>query len=230
MRASTPSSSSGAPRVREHFRRKAWSFDHLYDEEHAVQRLLRPGLFRRREFALGVVRSYRDPRVLDVGCGSGRIGELALEAGARDYVGIDFSEPMLALARERLARFGERVSLVQGDFRETPLDEGFDVVLALGLFDYQADPESFATRMHDLTAPGGSVVASFPRWHWLKGPVRKLRYEVINDCPIFDYTEEGLRELFAAAGFGHVEVDAPGTSGFLVRAEPAQPRTARNGT
>lgn len=153
-----------------------------------------------------------------------------LDAGARDYVGIDFSEPMLALARERLARFGDRVSLVQGDFREAPLDAPFDVVLALGLFDYQAHPEPFVARMHELLSPGGSVVGSFPRWHWLKGPVRKVRYEVINDCPIFDYTEEGLRALFRGAGFDGVHVHAPGKSGFLVRAETAaQPRSTRNG-
>src|ERR1051325_1043268 len=106
-----PQSTSNAGRVRDHFRAKAFSFDHLYDEEHAVQRTLRPGLFRRREFALEAVRSYSSPRVLGGGCGSGRVGELGLEQGAGEYVGIDFSEPMLALAEERLARFGERMGL-----------------------------------------------------------------------------------------------------------------------
>jgi ubiquinone/menaquinone biosynthesis C-methylase UbiE len=156
--------------------------------------------------------------VLDVGCGSGRIGELALEAGAGDYVGVDFAETMLDLARERLGRFGERVTLVQGDFRDVELDGRFDVILALGLFDYIADADSFAQRMREVCAPGGSVVGSFPRWHWLKGPVRKLRYEKINNCPIFDYTETGLRKLFNDAGFERVELHAPGRSGFQVRA------------
>ncbi len=36
--------------------------------------------------------------MLDVGCGSGRIGEFVLEAGASHYVGVDFSEPMIELA------------------------------------------------------------------------------------------------------------------------------------
>ena len=144
-----------------------------------------------------------------------------LDTGARDYVGVDFAETMLDLARPRLARFGDRVTLVRGDFRETPLEGTFDVILALGLFDYQRDAASFATRMREVCAPGGSVVGSFPRWHWLKGPIRKLRYEVINDCPIFDYTEDGLRELFARAGFDRVDVHAPGTSGYLVRAVAA---------
>ena len=135
------------------------------------------------------MRAYDEPRILDVGCGSGRHGELALEAGASEWVGVDFSEPMLELARERTARFGDRARLVHGDFVETDLGGTFDVVFALGLFDYLGEPERFTRRIGELTAPGGSVAASFPRWDWLKGPIRKVRYEVINNCPISDYTE-----------------------------------------
>ena len=183
-----------------------------------MQRVLRPGLFRRREFALEVVRSYSSPRVLDVGCGSGRVGALALEQGTGEYVGIDFSEPMLALAEERLERFGPRSRLVRGDFLDADLDGTFDVVLALGLFDYQGEPERFVRRIGALTAPGGSAVGSFPRWNWLKGPIRKVRYEVLNNCPIFDYTREQLDALFAGAGFADLQIREPGKSGFLVRA------------
>src|SRR5437879_3818612 len=122
-------------RVREHFRRKAFSFDHLYDEEHALQRLLRPGLFNRREFALAAARTHEAPSGLDVGGGSARVGELALEQGASRYVDVALSDAMLELARARLARFDEKVELVQGDFLESPLQGPFDVVLALGYFD-----------------------------------------------------------------------------------------------
>jgi SAM-dependent methyltransferase len=208
-------STDSTGRVREHFRKKASSFDHLYDEEHALQRALRPGLFNRREFALEVARSHDAPRVLDVGGGSGRIGELLLEQGASRYVDIDLSDSMLDLARERLSRFGDKVTLIQGDFLETPIPGSFDVALALGYFDYIGNAPAHVQRMGELLAPGGSVVASFPRWSWTKGPIRKLRYEVINNCPIFDYTREGLMELFA--GHSNVEI-RPGKSGFLVRA------------
>jgi len=203
-------------RVREHFRRKAFSFDHIYDEEHALQRLLRRGLFDRRELALAVAREYDAPAVLDAGGGSGRIGERLLEQGASRYVDVDLSDTMLELARERLARFGDKVELVQGDFLTAPLSGRFDVVLALGYFDYIADADAHACRMGELCR--GSVVASFPRWTWTKGPVRKLRYEVINNCPIFDYTAEGLKRLFADAGFAHIDLHEGG-SGFLARAD-----------
>jgi SAM-dependent methyltransferase len=208
-------STDSTGRVREHFRKKAFSFDHLYDEDHALQRALRPGLFNRREFALEVARRYDAPRVLDVGGGSGRIGEPFLEQGASSYVDVDLSDSMLDLARQRLDRFGDKVTLIQGDFLAAPVPGSYDVILALGYFDYIENAPAHVQRIGELLVPGGSVVASFPRWTWTKGPIRKLRYEVINNCPIFDYTRDGLMQLFV--GYTDVEV-RPGKSGFLLRA------------
>jgi SAM-dependent methyltransferase len=213
-----PSSAEAPQRVRNRFRTKAEKFDDLYEDERLLVRLLRPGLFRRRELAVQSVRSHSSPSVLDVGCGSGRIGEFVLEAGATVYLGVDFSEPMIELAQQRLGRFGERVELVCGDFLEVPIERRFDTVLALGLFDYLPDPDRFARRMFELCAEGGSMVASFPAWSPVKGPIRKVRYEWLGDCPIFNYNREGLDAMLRGAGFASVEVLSPGRSGFLVRA------------
>ena len=207
-------SSESTAQVREHFRRKAFSFDHLYDEEHALQRLLRPGLFNRRELAVSIAHEYDAPSVLDVGGGSARVGEFMLEAGASRYVDVDLSDTMLGLAKERLDRFGDKVQLVQGDFLTAPLEGPFDIVLGLGYFDYIEDAPAHIRRMSELC--NGTVVASFPRWTWTKGPIRKVRYEMINRCPIFDYTEQQLRELFS--DFPKVEIQS-GRSGFLLRAD-----------
>jgi len=212
-------SSAPAPaRVRNRFRTRAQAFDDLYEDERTLTRRLRPGLFRRRRLAADTVAEYDAPRVLDVGCGSGRIGEFALQAGAGAYVGIDFSEPMIELARARLQRFEERAQLLVADFLDADLDGPFDVVLALGLFDYLPAPHRFTRRMFELCAPGGCVVGSFPSFSPLKGPIRKVRYEWIGDCPIFNYTRRELQLLFGASGFQPVEILRPGRSGYLVRA------------
>jgi SAM-dependent methyltransferase len=213
-----PTSAPTATRVRNRFRAKAEQFDDLYEDERPLVRLLRPGLLRRRQLAVDTVRSYGGPRVLDVGCGSGRIGELMLDAGARHYVGVDFAEEMLGLARARLSRFGERVQLIEADFTDSSVDGPFEVILALGLFDYLPDPDRFSRRMFELCAPEGCVVGSFPAWSFIKGPIRKLRYEWIGDCPIFNYTRPELEVMFGASGFGRVEVLSTGRSGFLLRA------------
>jgi len=215
-----PSSAEAPQRVRDRFRAKAHEFDDLYEDERPLTRRLRPGLFRRRQLAADTVRAYSEPRVLDVGCGSGRIGEFVLEAGGTEYVGVDFSEPMVELASRRLARFGSTVELILGDFLDAELEGPFDVVLALGLFDYLPEPHRFSRRMFELCAPAGCLVASFPTWSWVKGPVRKVRYEWIGDCPIFNYSRRELELMLGASGFEEIEIIAPGRSGYLVRARP----------
>jgi SAM-dependent methyltransferase len=213
-----PSSTAAPQRVRNRFRDKAQAFDDLYEDERFLVRTLRPGLFRRRRLAVDTVRSYGSPRVLDVGCGSGRIGEFVLQAGASAYLGIDFSEPMIELAGRRLERFSERASLQVADFLEASIEGEFEVLLALGLFDYLPEPWRFTRRMHGLCAPGGCVVGSFPAWSLVKGPARKVRYEWLGDCPIFNYSRRELELMFGASGFERVEILSPGRSGFLVRA------------
>jgi SAM-dependent methyltransferase len=213
-----PSSAPAPQRVRNRFRDKAQQFDDLYEDERPLVKLLRPGLFRRRQLAADTVASYDSPRVLDVGCGSGRIAEFVLEAGATRYMGVDFSEPMIDMARQRLDRYGDRVELSVADFLEAPLEGPFDVVLAVGLFDYLPNASEFSDKMAALTAPGGCMVGSFPTWSLLKGPVRKVRYEWIGDCPIFNYSRDGLEQMLHSSRFDRVELSSPGRSGFLLRA------------
>src|SRR5438105_15882682 len=110
-----PSSAAAPQRVRDRFRAKARQFDDLYEDERLLVRLLRPGLFRRRQLAVDAVRSYESPAVLDVGCGSGRIGEFTLEAGAARDVGIGFAERMIGVARAPTCRVGGRAGVAGDD-------------------------------------------------------------------------------------------------------------------
>ena len=52
-------------------------------------------------------RFSRDGLVLDLPCGTGRLGEVLLEDGFR-IVGVDISPAMVHVAQRRLARFGDR--------------------------------------------------------------------------------------------------------------------------
>jgi ubiquinone/menaquinone biosynthesis C-methylase UbiE len=63
-------------------------------------------------------------RVLDLGCGHGVVAaRIVHELPTVSLVGVDGSPPMLELARERLAPFGERFVLAQADFETmTPAD------------------------------------------------------------------------------------------------------------
>ena len=71
-------------------------------------------------------------RVLELGCGTGRVA-IPIAREGRALVGIDRSDPMLARARQRVrrARLQRRLQLVRGDIRHLPFpDRSFSLVIA----------------------------------------------------------------------------------------------------
>lgn len=190
--------------TRRYFDRHARAFDRVAH--------VRRGPRRGRELAVSVVARHSAPEVLDVGCGPGRVAEAVIGAGAARYVGIDFSTRMLGLARRRLEQ-EEAVELIEGDFLDADVPGTFDVVLALGLFDYLEEPARAAAWLRGHCS--STLVASFPRWDWVKAPLRHLYY-ALHGSPLFEYTEAGVEELLTDAGFSNVEFPSRGPRGFLV--------------
>jgi ubiquinone/menaquinone biosynthesis C-methylase UbiE len=73
----------------------------------------------------------QDRHILDVGTGTGRAALLLARGGAR-VTGVDASEAMLAIARQRAAQEGVPVDFVRGDAHALDFpDRGFDVVVCL---------------------------------------------------------------------------------------------------
>jgi len=102
--------------------------------------------------------------VVDLGVGGGHVASAVLERFPRARVtGIDLSATELAGAQERLARFGDRVRLVEGDFRATPrLAAGADLVTAgLALHGISDAEKAVLFAGLGLTmASGGAVVVA----------------------------------------------------------------------
>ena len=140
---------------------------------------------------------------MDVGCGSGRNSALFVRKGARRVVGIDFSAPMLELARKYTREKGVagRCEFIQADFMECLFDESFDIVVALGVFDYSAEPLKMLARMCELSKY--KVVASFPGVSAVRAPLRKLRY-TLRGCPVYFYTATTLQQLSRRGWFTEV--------------------------
>jgi ubiquinone/menaquinone biosynthesis C-methylase UbiE len=202
----------GPVAVARYFDRHARAYDRRYDQR-LRQRLLWPALPRLRERAVALVRERPGARVLDVGCGSGRVAEAVLEAGAGDYVGIDVSTEMLTLARRRLDRLDGRVTLVGGAFGDVPLAGRFDVVLALGLFDYVPDPATALQRM--VVVSSGVALATFPRWNPRRDRVRRVVYGCGYGCSLQHFDRRRLDGVLAAAGVADADV-VESRTGFRV--------------
>jgi SAM-dependent methyltransferase len=71
-------------------------------------------------------------RVLELGSGPGHLArKILLGCDVAEYVALDFSEPMHALAREHLAELAPRVTFVTRDFRDPTWAQGIEPVDAI---------------------------------------------------------------------------------------------------
>ena len=105
--------------------------DHEKVEEY-VGRVNRLAARQAGEVELVEALPERVERVLDLGCGDGKLAAVVLEArpAADEAVGLDRSAPMLDLARQRFAQ-EPRARLVEHDLEEPLPDLGtFDVIVS----------------------------------------------------------------------------------------------------
>jgi 2-polyprenyl-3-methyl-5-hydroxy-6-metoxy-1,4-benzoquinol methylase len=194
-------------RTQRYFDRHAERFDSIYHEgaplERALNRWLRKAIYERFAITFEHSEPLTGKTVLDIGCGSGRYAVEFAKRGAARVVGVDYAPGMLSLAREYARHEGvaDRCEFREGDFTTATLDEKFDVVIAIGVFDYQDQPAEFMRRMRDRSR--GKVIASFPGRSLIRMPLRKLRYWW-SDCPVLFYRDAEVRAL--GAGFTSVEI------------------------
>ena len=138
--------------IKQHFEEAARDFDRnilkvIPHYEDMLQALIRSIPFK----------SSAPISVLDVGCGTGRLGQLILETYPEAHLTcLDFSEQMVETAKAKLAGYSQ-VSYVLQDFRDYEPGELFDVVVSsLALHHLPTGyKRKFYERVHAGLRPGG---------------------------------------------------------------------------
>jgi demethylmenaquinone methyltransferase/2-methoxy-6-polyprenyl-1,4-benzoquinol methylase len=229
-----------APKVREMFSRLANRYDLVND-------VMSFGLHRRWKrdtVRLGLARKTAPRRWLDLCCGTGDIGFFAerTAAGVR-VMGLDFTLPMLAVARHRARAEAACARFAQGDALNLPFAGGsFDVVtVGYGLRNL-ADPARGLSEMLRVLTPGGravvldfgkpdNAVASALYWGFLRTAMPLMGWVFHSDPDTYAYipaslerypAQRGVEKLMVEAGFVNVgyENRLLGTMGLNVGEAP----------
>ena len=147
--------------------------------------------------------------ILELGCGSGDTGALALRSGkAGTYVGIELFEPMAARAQAVLTT----VHVGNVETLELPYTPAtFDALICSEVLEHLTHPEATLERLVALLKPGGRVYASVPNLaHWrivlglLRGRFEYQERGAMDRTHLRWFTPHSFRVLFEACG---VEVD-----------------------
>jgi len=159
---------------------------------------------RLKEFA-GHFRLQPGDRVLDAGCGSGRLIPIICERIGPEgrLVELDFAPGMLEIGRGKAN--GRHVTFVAGDAHSLPLpDRDFDKVIALALLPHLDHRAVALKEFHRVLKPGGLLVIA----HQLGREALDRLHGESSDPVRRDHLPPGdvLAGQLAAAGFSAIEV------------------------
>ncbi len=182
----------------------------------------------RRKAVREIVDTDRPLEILDVACGTGDFTiEIAQKAGPGSRVtGIDLSEGMMKIGREKIAAAGVMAEMVQGDCEALPYDDAaFDrISVGFGVRNFE-HLDTGLREMHRVLKKGGRLVVlelsvpanAFVRWcyklyflkvlpavgGWISGD--RGAYEYLPASVLKFPAPERFMEMMREAGFTTVE-------------------------
>ena len=216
---------------------EAWDARHLTGNPARAEHL---------SLLLAILDEVESGWILDLGSGSGLVAQMVLDQKAKARVfGLDSSTAMLGIAKARLARYGERVRLAEGDL--TVLDRvdapaGCSAAIAVQslhhleeaayraavrwTFDHLA-PCGWFFIIDRLAVPSETLYSAFHQLRERQGqspnPPDWSGYlewlQVNGDRPL---PLQGILRLLEETGFQSAALDVRGDRGMLIGRRPAQ--------
>lgn len=203
-------------------------FDRLAKNYDVANRAISMGMDRAwRRKAIKLLRPFRGGRYLDIGTGTGDlVFELLRQTGAARVDGIDPSEQMLAVARDKAVRrgVGDAASFFAADALALPMESGiYDGIVSGFCFRNVEHRQRALSEMLRVLKPGGKLVvleATYPAnplvrlGYRLYSPLVSIIGKTLGGGAAYKYLVNSIEdfptagtvvEMFREAGFAEVE-------------------------
>jgi 2-polyprenyl-3-methyl-5-hydroxy-6-metoxy-1,4-benzoquinol methylase len=165
----------------------------------ALDRWLRRDIYQRFEWVMSQAGDVRGMKICDIGCGSGRFVAALAKRGAQ-VTGVDFAPEMLKLGAKLAEREGvsDNCKFVLSDVLDWKTSEQFDLAIAIGFWDYVADPLPRLQVIRSLTKK--TFLSAWPRAATMRAAIRKVRLKA-DGCPVYFWHLEQVEDYLKRAGF-----------------------------
>jgi ubiquinone/menaquinone biosynthesis C-methylase UbiE len=157
----------------------------------------------------------KNPIIVDVGCGPGfLLLEIAKLIPDSKLIGVDFSEDMLRIARQKaLEKKVDSISFKLGPAEKIPLPDNYiDIVVCLSSFHDFSNPEDTLSEIYRITKKNGIFIlkdknGAYPKWRVILGFIpliyksgfkRTVKYFKSNELWL---DPERVKELMKNLGF-----------------------------
>ena len=146
-------------------------------------------------------------RLLDIGCGYGRLLKAMQDYQGWELHGIDLNEAAVRYAREEVP-----VAVIGTNTVEEARypDNSFDCIIMIGVLEHLKDPLAALRRVRQWAAPGGVILFQVPYVTPFIRMKRWLPFLPVNfEAPrhLFDFSPPVLRQLCESAGLHNPQVE-----------------------
>jgi len=153
------------------------------------------------EYAFYLLGDVQNKVVLDLGCGSGEEVVPLRQRGAR-VIGVDISPDLIAIAHERLRKYGLDAEVRVASAYETQVpDESVDVVFCMSLL-HHLELDRAKNEIRRILKPNGLFIFKEPiRFSWTMKQLRRIFPTRQEDVSEFEYPLNSKQVKEMASGF-----------------------------
>jgi SAM-dependent methyltransferase len=189
--------------IADYWDRRFPQFDAIYSGKknplaRSLDHWLRRDIYERFDWVMRKAGDSRNLTVCDVGCGSGRFVAALAQCGD-PVTGLDFAPQMLDLPRDLAEQTGvaDRCNFVLSDLSDWKTSNKFDLVIAIGFWDYVAAPLERLQVIRGITCD--RFLSACPRAGAIGATIRKRRLKA--GCPVYFWTHTQVEEYLTKTGF-----------------------------
>ena len=126
--------------------------------------------------------SFKDMKVMDLGCGLGALSIDMAERDAKEVTGVDINCSLIDFARDNLKQnypqFQDKIYFVCDDIRNLSNDH-FDIIISKASFEHILDLDTLLNEMQKKLKPGGKIYSGFgPLYRSPWGDHNRLRHKI----------------------------------------------------